>query len=419
MSEIGCGLIGCGTVGSGVVRSWRAPGGAPRAARLEAVAVRRPHLRRSVDLSAVRVTGDALAVARDPRVRVVIEATGDTEVGYAVACEALSRGKAFVTASKALVAAHGPELEELAAVQETAFGFEAAVAGAIPIVALLRHRLAPGALAALTGVLNGTSNFVLCRLEAGVPFEQALAAARQRGLAEADSHRDTAGLDTADKLLILARLCGIALDRAALPVSGIEGLRPADSAFARERGLALRLLGTLRLRPEGTEAHVGAALVPAGSPLAAARDEENVVLLDLGPAGSLALQGKGAGSLPSAAAVLGDVRAAVGGARVTPSRAPRTARPVRPAPAPHYVRLDAVGQGALARRRLVRALKAVGVSVPVLHDGAAVQAVTTPVDGEVVRAAIAALPWPAVVVAVREEKERQDEEARSAGGRQA
>ena len=160
--EIGCGLIGCGTVGSGVVKLWPRKGGVEPAVRLLAVAVRHRHKRRHVDLSGVHLTDDVLSVVRDPRVRLVIEATGDTELGYAIACESLSRGKAFVTAGKSLVAEHGPELEELAAVQETAFGFEAAVAGAVPIVSLLRRGLAPGAVAGLSGVLNGTCNFVLC-----------------------------------------------------------------------------------------------------------------------------------------------------------------------------------------------------------------------------------------------------------------
>src|SRR5262245_57347789 len=100
VGEIGCGLIGCGTVGSGVVRLWGQPGGAPPGARLVSVAVRRPDKRRSVDLSGIHLTGDALSVVRDRRVGLVIEATGDTELAYAIACESLARGKAFVTAGK-------------------------------------------------------------------------------------------------------------------------------------------------------------------------------------------------------------------------------------------------------------------------------------------------------------------------------
>jgi homoserine dehydrogenase len=377
VSEIGCGLIGCGTVGSGVVRLWPPAGGAAGGARLLAVAVRHRHKRRSVDLSGVDLTDDALSVVRDPRVRLVVEATGDTELGYAVACESLSRGKAFVTAGKSLVAEHGPELEELAAVQETAFGFEAAVAGAVPIVSLLRRGLAPGAVAGLSGVLNGTCNFVLCALEAGVPFEQALAAARRAGLAEADSRRDTGGEDTADKLRILARLCGLEIERDALPVTGIDGLRPADTAFARARGRVLKLVGSFRLDGDGVQAQVEPALVPATSPLACARDEENVVLLDLGGAGPLALHGRGAGSLPTAAAVLSDVRAAVGGAARL-SAAPRArARVVAAPPAPHYVRLDAPSPAALARRGLASALASAGVGLTPCADGVCVLAITS------------------------------------------
>jgi homoserine dehydrogenase len=422
VSEIGCGLIGCGTVGSGVVELWPQPGGAPDRARLVAVAVRHRHKRRSVDLSGVDLTDDALSVVRDPRVRVVIEATGDTELGYAVACESLARGKAFVTASKALVAAHGPELEELAAVQETAFGFEAAVGGAVPIVALLRRGLAPGAVAGLSGVLNGTCNFVLCALEAGVPFDQALQAARRAGLCEADSRRDTGGHDTADKLLILARLCGVEIARDSLPVTGIDGLRPADTAFARARGRALRLVGSLRLDGGRVAAEIEPVLVPAASPLAGARDEENVVVLDLGGAGPLALQARGAGSLPTASAVLSDVRAALAGA-ATPRAVARTPVRVAPAPAaPHYVRLDVPAPTALARRRLARALSSAGVGLTPCAEGAGVQAITSVAAGAVVRRALAGLPWPAVAVAIRDEwvdEGEGNERARTAGGRQA
>jgi homoserine dehydrogenase len=420
VSEIGCGLIGCGTVGSGVVGLWPQAGGAPRGANLLAVAVRHRHKRRSVDLSGVRLTDDALSVVRDPRVRVVIEATGDTALGYAVACESLSRGKAFVTASKALVAAHGPELEELAAVQETAFGFEAAVGGAVPIVALLRRGLPPGAVRGLRGILNGTCNFVLCALEAGVPFEQALAAARRAGLAEADSSRDTGGQDTADKLLILARLCGVEIERDSLSVNGIEGLRPADSAFARARGRVLRLLASLRLDGDGVEAEVEPVLVPAGSPLAGARDEENVVLLDLVGAGPLALQARGAGSLPTASAVLSDVRAAVAGVFAPRCGAPSPVRVAAAPAAPHYVRLDVPAPTPLARRRLAQALAAAGVGLTPCAEGSGIQAITSVVPGAVVRRALAGLPWTSVAVAIRDEwTEESNERARTAGGRQA
>lgn len=424
MVEIGCGLVGCGTVGSDVVRLWRAAGGAPPAARLEAVAVRRPDRRRAVDLTSVRVTGDALAVVRDPRVRLVIEATGDTEVGYAVASEALSLGKAVVTAGKALVAEHGQELEELAAVQEAPFAYEAAVAGAIPVVGLLRQRLAPGALSALSAVLNGTSNFILCRLEDGVPFDQALAAARRAGLAEADSARDTAGLDTADKLVILARLCGLAIERTALAVSGIEGLRPADAAWARARGRRIRLVATLRLRGDEVEAHVEPALVRDESPLAAARDEDNVLVLDLGPAGPLALSGRGAGGPPSASAVLADVRAIAEGLGTGARRSsplPRPARVVSASPAPRYVRLDAPGQAALARRRLATALADAGIGASVTADEGLVRAVTSPASGESVRRALEPLPWRWVAVAMDDDApaSTRTAAARSAGGRLA
>jgi homoserine dehydrogenase len=420
VGDIGCGLIGCGTVGSGVVRLWGEAGGAPPGARLVAVGVRRRHKRRSVDLSRVRLTDDALSVVRDPRVRLVVEATGDTALGYALGCEALARGKAFVTASKALVAEHGPELEELAAVQETAFGFEAAVGGAVPVIALLRQGLAPGAVAGLSGVLNGTCNYVLCRLEAGVPFDQALAAARRAGLAEADSRRDTSGLDTADKLRILARLCGVEIEPDALAVSGIDGVRPADATFARDRGWRLRLVGSLRLDGDSVQAEVEPALVPADGLLASARDEENVVVLDLGGAGPLALHALGAGGLPTASAVLSDVRAALAGGLACRPAARKRVRVAAAPPAPHYVRIDAARQAPLARRRLAKALSAAGVGIAWRAEGEVVQVITSAAPGGLVRRALASLPWPAVAAALRDEWDGEaTREARTAGGRQA
>jgi homoserine dehydrogenase len=307
------GLVGCGTVGSGVVRLWSEPGHAPGVA-LKTIAVRDLRTPRLVDVSAWRVTNDAWDVVRDPEIRLVVEATGDTALAHGLALACFETGKSFVTAGKSLVARFGPELEERAAEAGVGFFYEAAVGGALPVVGLLRHGLSPGGIRGFEGVLNGTCNFILSRLGEGLSFPAALAQAQARGFAEEDSRRDTSGLDAAEKLVILARLCGVRLDPAAVPRQGIDNLRSDDVVYGRRRGWALKLIARFQQTADGYTASVAPTFVPEGSLLAHARDEENVIVFDAGAAGSVTLVGRGAGSLPTAAAILSDVREALSGA---------------------------------------------------------------------------------------------------------
>jgi len=412
MPLIRCGLIGCGTVGSGVVRLWAQPGQA-EGATLAAVAVRDPAKPRAVDLRGLRVTGDGLALVRDPQIDLVIEATGDTELGRTLAVETLSRGKPFVTAGKALVVRHGEELEQLAAAHGTSFHYEAAAAGALPIVALLRLGLSPGPARGFEAVLSGTCNFVLTRLGEGVPYEDALAQARAAGLAEPDSSRDTSGQDAAEKLVLLARLLGVRLDGERLPRRGIEGLGPHDAVFARRRGLALRLVARLRVHDHGAEAWLAPALVPALSSLGQARDEQNVVVLDAGDVGQIALSGPGAGSLPTAAAILADVREL---ARSFP-RSRAAARATRALPLladtrqrRHYVTICGTSG---TREAALRALEAEGIAVEEIETPwrGRVQALTAAAAAESVARALAGLEN-AVAIAIHDE-----EDPREAAGR--
>jgi homoserine dehydrogenase len=391
MPDVRCGLIGCGTVGGGVVARWaeEAPGAA-----LAAVAVRSPRKRRDVDLSALQVTADAWDVVRDPGIDLLIDATGDCDAARAWAIEGFARGKSFVTAGKALVARHGAELEEHAAARGLGFRYEAAVAGALPVVALLRLGLSPGTVRAFEGVLNGTCSFVLSRLAEGVPFAAALEKARQAGLTEADSGRDTSGRDAADKLAILARLCGVPIAAADVPTAGIEGLRPEDAAFGRARGWRLTLLARFRAVSGRATASVAPAFVAEGAFLAQARDEENAVLLDGGPAGWVGLLGRGAGRAPSAAAVLADVRETLRSSR-TPSR-PRAAEAPVVADAalvPHYVRVSRPLGSAAPQRALLDAFAVEGIGVEFVSAGRLgwVQAITSRVPRERVCRALARL----------------------------
>lgn len=389
MPDVGCGLIGCGTVGGGVVSGWEK---AAAGATLATVAVRSPRKKRDVDLSPHRVTADAWDVVRDPRIGLVIDATGDCEAARAWALEGFARGKSFVTAGKALVARHGAELEECAARHGVAFRYEAAVGGALPVIALLRLGLSPGTITGFEGVLSGSCSFILSRLAEGVSFPAALEKAQAAGLTEADSARDTSGRDAADKLAILARLCGVSIAADDVPTSGIEGLRPEDVAFGRARGFRLTMLARFRSRAGWTTASVAPAFVAEDSFLAQARDEENAVLLDAGAAGSLGLLGRGAGRAPSAAAVLADVRETLRGAASVSS--PRRVSPARVDPdvelASHYVRVRRPLGAATPQRALFDALAAEGIGVAFASAGRLgwVQAITKPAPRDRVRSAV-------------------------------
>jgi homoserine dehydrogenase len=391
MPDVQCGLIGCGTVGGGVVARWSEE---VAGAALSRVAVRSRRKRRDVDLSAVTVTEDAWDLVRDPGIGVLIDASGDCEAAREWALEGFARGKSFVTAGKALVARHGAELEERAAASGAGFRYEAAVAGALPVVALLRLGLSPGTVRAFEGVVNGTCSFILSRLAEGVPFAAALDKARQAGLTEADSGRDTSGRDAADKLAILARLCGTPIAAADVPTAGIEGLRPEDVAFGRARGWRLTLLATFRSVGGRAAASVAPAFVAEDSFLAQARDEENAVLLDGGPAGWVGLLGRGAGRAPSAAAVLADVRESLR-APAVPVRSRVAETRVAPdvALVPHYVRVSRPLGSASPQRALLDAFAAESIGVAFLSAGRLgwVQAITTRVPRERVSRALARL----------------------------
>jgi homoserine dehydrogenase len=385
-------LVGCGTVGSGVVRLWRTPTHAPAAA-LSTVAVRDVTRPRAVDLSGLELTADALAAVRDPRVSVVIEATSDADLGLALATAALSRGASFVTASKRLAAVHGEELEAIAAGTGASFRYEAAVGGVLPVVALLRLGLSPGPVAGFEAVLNGTCNFVLSRVGEGATFDAALRAAERAGFAEADSSRDTSGADTAEKLAILARLCGSSLRPDTIPTRGILGLDTADVQFGRAHGWSLKLLARFVAGAQAT-ADVSPTFVDAASLLAQARDEENAVVLEGGAVGRVALLGAGAGSLPTAAALLADVRDVL---RPVPS-----ARAIPALPTPltpdaglhvHYLRVKVPFGARSASREVLAALAAVGVGTELVagYRPGGAQVLTRPAPMALVRRTLATL----------------------------
>jgi hypothetical protein len=235
---------------------------------------------------------------------------------------------------------------------------------------------------------------VLSRLGEGVPFAAALEKARRAGLTEADSGRDTSGRDTADKLAILARLCGFPIAAAEIPTAGIDGLRPEDVAFGQARGWRTALLAHARSVAGRVTASVKPVFVAEGDFLAQPRDEENAVLLDGGPAGWIGLLGRGAGRAPSAAAVLADVRETIRG--VTAATGTRkTDLPVDGDVLlrPHYVRVSRPIGSASPQRALLDAFASEGVGIAFASAGRLgwVQAITSPAPGDRVARALARL----------------------------
>ncbi len=307
------GLLGCGVVGQGFLtllnqreRLIRESVGAP--VKVSRVAVRNPGKSRDVDLSGVHVGNDPLAVANADDVDLLVELAGGESMLEPVRA-ALRRGVPVVTANKSLLALHGEELERLAAESKTTIRYEASAGGGIPVLQALDHGLRTENCNLLVAILNGTTNFILSTMERdGRDFAEALQAAQALGFAEADPTLDLSGADTAQKLVILVRRAfrmDVAL--ASIPTEGIIGMELEDLRQADRFGYTVKLLGVAIRHPEGLDVRVHPAFIPKRYLLAAVRDEFNGIYLRGEATGSMLFYGKGAGALPTAQAVLGDV----------------------------------------------------------------------------------------------------------------
>lgn len=318
MRMLRIGLLGLGHVGSAVVEALgrhstllaRRTGRTPALLR---IGVRHLHKPRRVAVDPALLTADAWQVVRDPRVDVLVEAIGGVEPATSYLREALRAGKDVITANKQLVAAHGSELRALAAERGRAFLFEAAVGAALPIVQVISTALAGDRIRGLVGVLNGTANYVLTRIEGGTTREESLHDARALGLAEPDPHDDLSGRDAAAKLAILASLAfEVPVLPQDVPCTGIDGLSEEAIRSAHRAGTPVRLIAAARRKDDGFEMGVFPARVAADHPLARLTGPENGVLLYADLAGEVFLQANGAGGAPTASAILGDLARAAG-----------------------------------------------------------------------------------------------------------
>jgi homoserine dehydrogenase len=300
---------------------------------LGAVSARDRRRDRGTDLSAVRWFSDAVALAADPEIDVVVELIGGTDgIARRVVETALDHGKPVVTANKALMAHHGAELARRAEAKGVALAFEAAVAGGIPIVKALREGLAANAVTRLYGILNGTSNYILTTMrESGREFGEVLAEAQKLGYAETDPSFDIDGVDAAHKLAILTSLAfGCEIDFAGVHVEGIRHISALDIEFAAELGYRIKLLGIARLTDRGIEQRVHACMVPRATPIAHVEGVFNAIVAEGDFSGRVLLEGRGAGAGPTASAVVADLLDIAAGRHVPPFGVPAGALRARP-----------------------------------------------------------------------------------------
>jgi homoserine dehydrogenase len=366
------GIAGLGTVGASVARliARNAESLATRAGRpiaLTAVCARDRSRDRGVDLAHAAWHADPAALARDPQVDCVVELIGGDEGPARTLVEtALGAGKHVVTANKALLAKHGLSLARLAEENGVALAFEASAAGGVPVVKTLREALAGNRVSRVSGILNGTCNYILSRMEAeGLSFAECLADAQRLGYAEADPTFDVEGFDTAHKLAILTSLAfGVALDSEAIYVEGISKIAPMDIAMADELGYRIKLLGVAERTKTGIEQRVHPTMVPKTASLAQVMGVLNAVAIDADAVGELSLIGPGAGGDATASAVIADIcDVAVGGTR--PAFGVPVARLEKPERAPmqrheggYYIRLsvyDRPGSAAGIATRMAQA----------------------------------------------------------------
>jgi homoserine dehydrogenase len=318
-------LVGMGTVGTGVARLLLDHGDrtaryAGRTLWVQHIVVKDPTKTRDADIPAGLISTNLERLLQDGEVKVVAHLLGGLEPARTIMLQLLESGKDVVTANKALLAEHGPELFDRARQLGRTIAFEASVGGGIPIIANISQCLAANQIVSLQGILNGTSNFIITNMqEQGIRYEAALQEAQQLGYAEADPTFDVDGSDAAQKLAILAHLAfGARVHWRQIPRRGVDHIQSHDLRYASDMGFSLKLLAVARLHEAGLELHVSPTLVPKGTPLAEVRSNYNAINVVGDAVGPVFFHGQGAGQMPTASAVVADmIDVAVGRAAIT------------------------------------------------------------------------------------------------------
>ncbi len=319
---IGIGLLGLGTVGSGVAAILASPQGRHPLVGdlvLERVAVRDLQRPRPLTLPPERLTTDPEAVIDDPRVDIVVEVMGGLEPARSLILRAIAAGKPVVTANKAVIARYGQEIAAAAASQGVYVLIEAAVGGGIPIIEPIKQSLGGNRIQRVSGIINGTTNYILSRMaDEGAAYAEVLADAQRLGYAEADPAADVQGGDAADKIAILAGLAyGGPVERGGIATEGIDRLDSRDVAYAAQLGFVVKLLAVAERVPSdgpagppdgvALDVRVHPTLLPKHHPLAGVHGVNNAILVEGDPVGQVMFFGPGAGAGPTASAVVADI----------------------------------------------------------------------------------------------------------------
>jgi homoserine dehydrogenase len=314
MAPIAVGLLGIGTVGGGTWDVLKRNAGeirrrAGRAIRITRIADKDVNKARRLAGGRARVSGNAWEVVRAPDIDIIVELIGGTGIAKDLVLEAIANGKHVVTANKALLAKHGNRIFAAAQKKGVMVAFEASVGGGIPIIKALREGLAANRIEWIAGIINGTSNFILSEMrDKGLAFGAALADAQARGYAESDPTFDIEGVDAAHKLTILSALAfGIPMQFAKAYTEGISRLTQADIGYAEELGYRIKLLGITRRAQRGIELRVHPTLVPSRRLIANVEGVMNAILVKGDAVGPTLYYGAGAGSQPTASAVVADL----------------------------------------------------------------------------------------------------------------
>jgi len=314
MKPIQVGLLGIGTVGSGTFKVLQRnqeeiQRRAGRAIRIAAVADLDVARARSIVGDAAQVVDDARRIIADPAIDIVVELIGGTTVAKALVLEAIAKGKHVVTANKALLAVHGNEIFAAAHAKGVMIGFEAAVAGGIPIIKALREGLTANRLEWVAGIVNGTTNFILSEMrDKGLDFGSVLKEAQRLGYAEADPTFDIEGIDAAHKATIMCAIAfGVPMQFAKAHVEGITALQATDIRYAEQLGYRIKLIAMARRTAAGIELRVHPTLIPSKRLIANVEGAMNAVVVQGDAVGTTLYYGKGAGSEPTASAVVADL----------------------------------------------------------------------------------------------------------------
>ena len=319
-TRIGIGLLGLGTVGAGVAAILNTPEGRhPLIGDLQIakVAVRDLQRPRPVELDPSLLTTDPQEVVDDPNVQVVVEVMGGIEPARTLIMRAIAAGKSVVTANKAVIARHGEEIAAAAAAAGVYVLIEAAVGGGIPIIEPLKQSLGGNRIQRVSGIINGTTNYILTRMaQEGADYHAVLKDAQDLGYAEADPAADVDGLDAADKIAILSGLAfGGPIDRSGIPTAGISNLQSRDVDYATQLDYGVKLLAVAERVDQAGDSStslplavsVQPTLVPSDHPLAGVNGVNNAILVEGDPIGRVMFYGPGAGAGPTASAVVADI----------------------------------------------------------------------------------------------------------------